>query len=252
MTKANQAAGLKQLAAEIKKAADKWQAANLQRFFKTGPGQYGEGDVFLGIKVPVLRKIALRYQDLPRGDIEKSLASPYHEFRLVALFILIRQYERAGDMPARKKIVDFYLAHTRGMNNWDLVDLSVCKILGEYLVARGKESKDFKRGIIPPILLKLSNSTNLWERRMSMIATFPFLREGRSDITFALAKKLLFEKHDLMHKAVGWMLREAGKRVSRQELLDFLNAHSKVMPRTALRYAIEHLDPGQREGYLKK
>jgi 3-methyladenine DNA glycosylase AlkD len=258
MTKTVKSVGLPRLTAELNQVADKYQASILQRFFKTGLGQYGEGDVFLGIKVPVLRNIASRYPELPLGDIAKLLASSYHEFRLVGLFILTRQYEQATSPKTQKEIVDFYLAHTQGINNWDLVDLSVYKILGHYLVTGAKVNngpalKNIPSAKnIPPILLKLSQSKNLWERRMAMIATFAFLKEGRSAITFVLAAKLLTEKHDLMHKAVGWMLREAGKRVSRQELLTFLNKYSKVMPRTALRYAIEHLPPQQREQYLKK
>jgi len=227
---------------EMKSLANAPQAAILQRFFKTAKGQYGAGDVFLGIKVPQTRKIALKYVSLDYEDITRLLKSKIHEFRLLALLILVAKYQKTDDKKIKAKIVGFYLKHTKHINNWDLVDLSVAKILGDYLLLDNKK-------II--ILDKLAKSKNLWERRMAMIATFAFIQKGKAEDALRLAKKLLKDEHDLMHKAVGWMLREVGKRVNRRYLLDFLNEHVKNMPRTTLRYAIEHLSPSEKDHYLK-
>jgi len=234
---------LMKITKELKSLASKPQAAVLQRFFKTGKGQYGEGDVFLGIKVPVTRKIALKYLSLDFKDISSLLKSKIHEFRLAALFILVAQYQKTEDRKIKTKIVNFYLRNTKYINNWDLVDLSVAKILGDYLILEEKKIS---------ILHTLAKSKNLWERRMAMIATYAFIQKGRAEETITLAKKLLRDEHDLMHKAVGWMLREVGKRVDRKKLKSFLDEHVKNMPRTALRYAIEHLSAVEREYYLKK
>jgi len=228
---------------ELKNHGDKTQGAGLQRFFKTGPGQYGEGDIFLGLKVPLQRQIASKYQDFSLSDIKRLLASPIHEFRLSGLMILVGQYQAAPSLSAKKKIVDFYLRHTAGINNWDLVDLSSHEILGDYLVRS-------RRG--PGLLLRLSASRNLWERRIAMVSTYAFIRSGDYAATFAVARKLLKDEHDLIHKAVGWMLREAGKRVSEPALLKFLDQYAVRMPRTALRYAIERLTPRQRQSYLRR
>ncbi len=228
---------------ELKNAQNKPQASNLQRFFKTAKGQYGYGDVFLGIKVPVTRKIAKKYTNLELSDVSVLLKNKIHEFRLAALLILVEKYQKSKDRKTQEKIVKFYLKHTPYINNWDLVDLSVYKILGAYLILEEKRME---------VLEKLVKSKNLWERRMAMIATFAFIQKGRAEETIYLAKKLLKDEHDLMHKAVGWMLREVGKRVNRKTLTDFLDEHVKNMPRTALRYAIEHLEPKHRESYLKR
>jgi len=233
---------LQEITRELKKRANPLHASILQRFFKTGPGEYGAGDVFLGLKVPVQRQIVRRYIDLDRKSIQTLLDSEIHEFRLVALLILVAQYEAAKDLKSKKSIAAFYLKNTRRINNWDLVDLSVYKILGDFLLLSG-ESK---------ILTRLAASKNLWERRISMIATYAFIKAGRTKEVFILAKKLLKDEHDLIHKAVGWMLREAGKRVSARELKEFLDKHYHQMPRTALRYAIERLSPRERERYLIK
>jgi len=227
---------------ELKRAADKKQADNLQRFFKTGPGEYGAGDIFLGIKLPAQRAIAERYVRLSLPDIAKLLRSEIHEHRMVALIILMDKY-RVATPAAKKEIFEFYLAHTKGINNWDLVDLSACKILGDYLWHHPAERR---------ILMSLSNSANLWEKRMAIIATFVFIARGRAAETLVLAKKFLKEEHDLMHKATGWMLREVGKRVSEKKLLAFLDRHVKNMPRTALRYAIEKLDKAKQKYYLAR
>lgn len=244
---------IQKLKQELISLTNKPQAAILQRFFKTGPGQYGEGDRFLGLKVPLQRKIAKKYIDLDWKGLQELLASKIHEFRLAALLILVEQYEAAKDLKDKKNIVDFYLSNVKGINNWDLVDLSVYKILGDFLL-RQEELLVKGVGILSfdaeQLLDKLAESSNLWERRMSMVATYAFIKAGRSKEVLRLASKLLKDEHDLIHKSVGWMLREMGKRVSEKELLDFLNEHHKQMPRTTLRYAIEKLKPEQRERYL--
>ena len=199
--------------------------------------------IFIGIKVPVTRKIALKYVNLELKDVSVLLKNPIHEFRLAALLILVAKYQKTNDKKLKEKIVNFYLKHTKQINNWDLVDLSVAKILGDYLLIADKKNE---------ILDKLVKSKNLWERRMAMIATYAFIQKGRAEETLSLAKKLLKDEHDLMHKAVGWMLREVGKRVDKKKLLTFLDVEAKNMPRTALRYAIEHFSPKERENYLKK
>jgi len=228
---------------ELKSLANKPQAVVLQRFFKTGKGQYGEGDIFLGIKVPLTRKIALKYLSLDFKDISSLLKSKIHEFRLAALFILVAQYQKTEDRKVKAKIVSFYLRNTKYINNWDLVDLSVAKILGDYLILEEKKIK---------ILSTLAKSKNLWERRMAMVATYAFIQKGRAEEALDLAKKLLHDNHDLIHKAVGWMLREVGKRTDKKKLKSFLDEHIKNMPRTALRYAIERLSAVEREYYLNK
>jgi 3-methyladenine DNA glycosylase AlkD len=232
---------LEKIKRELKSHTNKPQAAILRRFFKTEPGQYGAGDIFLGVKVPLQRRIALKYRDLGLAGVKELLASPIHEFRLVGLLILIEQYAAAKPEKIKKTIVNFYLRNTKAINNWDLVDLSVYKILGDWLLSHNRT-----------ILFKLAKSKNLWERRMAMIATFAFIKVGETKETFLIAKKLLRDEHDLIHKAVGWMLREAGKRVSEPALLKFLDEHAGQMPRTALRYAIERLEPRRRERYRVK
>jgi 3-methyladenine DNA glycosylase AlkD len=234
---------LKKLSQEIKSRENKPQAAGLQRFFKTGPGQYGAGDRFLGLKVPLQRLLARKYRDLPLSDIEKLLRGEFHEFRLIGLLILVEQYEKAADRGKKKELVDFYLAHTAHINNWDLVDLSVYKILGDFLVSDRKALA---------VLKKLAGSQNMWERRMAIVATYAFLKNGEAEKTLVIAKQLLADKHDLIHKAVGWMLREMGKRVSQKTLTDFLDQNRQRLPRTTLRYAIERLSPRERADYLAK
>lgn len=234
---------LSALEKDLKRQADPVQAAILQRFFKTGKGQYGAGDVFLGLKVPLQRRLARQYADLGQASIQKLLDSRFHEFRLVGLLILVEQYQAAPDLAAKKRLVDFYLKNTRRINNWDLVDLSVYKILGDYLW-RVPEKR--------PILDKLARSRNLWERRLAMVATFAFIQKGRAIEALAIAKKLLRDEHDLIHKAVGWMLREVGKRNGEKKLTAFLDQYSRRLPRTALRYAIERLSPDQKKYYLKR
>ena len=246
------------------------RAANSARFFKTGKGQYGEGDKFLGLVVPDVRKVAKsHYKSMSIREIKKLLQSPYHEVRLCALIMLVYQYEKA-DVAKRRQIFDFYLANTKYINNWDLVDLTAPNIVGDYLLQNGSVTEDtyfaqttgFTRGVRrkqntvsrdepPTILVKFSRSTSLWERRIAILATFSFIRAGSHREAFTIAELLLHDKHDLIHKAVGWMLREVGKRVGKDTLREFLDRHAKTMPRTALRYAIEHMVKEERERYMK-
>jgi 3-methyladenine DNA glycosylase AlkD len=212
-------------------------AAGMARFFKTGKGQYGEGDKFLGISVPVQRRIALEYRSLPLTEIAHLLQSPWHEHRFCALEILVHEYERGGE-PLRRKIFRFYLDNTAGINNWDLVDTSAPYIVGAHLRTRSRR-----------VLDRLAKSTSLWERRIAIVATLGLVKHGEIEDTFRIARALLADEHDLMHKAVGWALRETGK-VSRPALLQFLETHYAAIPRTALRYAIEHLPPEQRKQIL--
>jgi len=229
--------GLAQLKQEIRKHADPAQAKNLMRFFKTGPGEYGEGDRFLGLTVPLQRAIARRHRDLPAADAEKLLASGVHEDRLIALMILIGLYDR-GDDAARDAVVRIYLSNTARVNNWDLVDLSAPRLLGRHLADRDRGP-----------LYRLARSRSLWERRIAIIATQAFIRMGDLDTTFAIAEVLLRDDQDLIHKAVGWMLREAGKK-DRAAEERFLDRHAAAMPRTMLRYAIEKLPENKRSAYL--
>lgn len=200
--------------------------AVLARFFKTGPGEYGEGDVFIGIRVPAIRKVAKDFKTLPLADIESLLHSKIHEERLLALMIMSLQFEKS-DAAARKRIFDLYLANTRWINNWDLVDLSSPRIVGGFLADRSRRP-----------LHRLAKSSNLWERRISIVATHWFIRQGDFQDTLTIADVLLRDEHDLIHKAVGWMLREVGKR-DETVLEEYLLDRYRAMPRTMLRYAIE-------------
>lgn len=223
--------------AELAAAADPRRAESSAWFFKTGKGQYGEGDQFLGINVPTQRKIALRYRDLPHAAVQKLLASKVHEHRFVALEILVAQFE-AASASGQTAIYRFYLAHAACVNNWDLVDTSAPYIVGRYLLTRPRA-----------ILKKLAKSSLIWERRISIVATFALIRAGETADTFEIARLLLGDPHDLIHKAVGWALREAGKRTPDQ-LLAFLQANYDALPRTALRYAIERFTPAERKRFL--
>jgi len=231
----------KELIKELNKEARPQKAKDLAWYFKTGPGEYGEGDAFLGITVPIQRKIAKKYTNLSLSDIQRLLDSKYHEHRLTALLILVDKYENARE-DIKKKIVDFYLlAAKRGrINNWDLVDLSAPKIVGNYLLDR--EVK---------ILYNLAKSENLWERRITVLSTFSFIKEKKYNESLKLARVLISDKEDLIHKAVGWMLREIGKRNKKEEI-NFLNKYYKKMPRVMLRYAIEKLNKKERLKYLEK
>ena len=229
----------KAVQSQLRSLADPQQAAVLAGFFKTGPGEYGEGDVFLGIKVPVQRKVAGEFNDLPPTEVVRLLRSDIHEERLTALLILVRQFVKA-DVKDRRNIYNLYLANTEYVNNWDLVDLSAPQIVGVYLEDKSRRP-----------LYRLAKSKNLWERRISILATFPFIRHDDFADTFQIAEMLLADREDLIHKAVGWMLREVGKRDQRAEE-EFLRQHHRVMPRTMLRYAIERFPERKRQSYLSR
>ncbi len=243
--------------AHMESLADAVQAQHSMRFFKTGPGEYGYGDKFLGIKTPVTRSIVARSKALPLSEVEKLLESPWHEVRMCGVLVLVDQFERlsrkalvddASSIARRDEIVDFYLNHSRCANNWDLVDLSVYKILGKWLMLPSHYNAEEKQAVIDALAL----SDNLWEQRMSMVCTMQPLKEGNPDFTLRYAKWHLHHSHDLMHKAVGWMLREMGKRVGLDVLREFLQTHAHEMPRTALRYSIEHLSAEERNSWMMK
>lgn len=233
---------------DLKKLANSKKAKTLQRFFKTEKGEYGEGDICLGIIVPILRKIAIKYKGLSLKEISELLKSKIHEERMIALFILIQNYKK-GDQKKKEEIYEIYLKNTKYINNWDLVDLSAGYIVGEYLLSlRGSPAKG--RGDRSNLLLELAKSTNLWERRIAMISTFAFIYKKDPVWTFKIAEILISDKHDLIQKATGWMLREVGKRCGQEIEEDFLVRHYKRMSRTCLRYAIEHFDQDRRKMYL--
>jgi 3-methyladenine DNA glycosylase AlkD len=221
----------------LKAAANPERAAFLAHYFKTGKGEYGEGDIFLGITVPARRKIALQHRSLALADIKTLLKSRIHEHRAAALDILAAQYKR-GDERQRNQITKFYLANTRCINNWDLVDASCRPILGEHLKTNPRT-----------ILNKLCRSKNLWDRRIAIVSTMSLVWTNELDDAFRIAEALLSDEHDLMHKAVGWVLRETGRK-DRARLLSFLQTNYARIPRTALRYAIEHFPPDQRKKLL--
>jgi 3-methyladenine DNA glycosylase AlkD len=223
---------------EVREVADPQAAEFLQRFFQTGPGQYGEGDRFLGIRVPKLRRLARRYRSLPRQEVVELLRSPWHEERLLALLLLIEQYRRGSEIE-RRAIYTIYLAHTRYINNWDLVDASAEHILGAHL-----DPEHFT------VLEERAHSESVWERRIAILSSFHWIKQGVFRPTLHLATVLLEDSHDLIHKAVGWMLREVGKRdMEREE--EFLRETYRMMPRTMLRYALEHFPEPRRQQYLR-
>jgi 3-methyladenine DNA glycosylase AlkD len=223
----------------LRKFATKQKANNLSRFFKTGKGEYGEGDKFLGIMVPQIRGVVKRYRDLTLSETMKLVRSPWHEERLCGLLILVDQFERR-DEKTRKRIYDTYLKSTKWINNWDLVDLTTPNIVGAYL-------KDKPRSV----LMKLTRSKNLWERRIAVLATFRFIKDKDFKDALKIAHTLRNDSHDLIHKAVGWMLREVGKR-DVKALERFLDEHRRHMPRTMLRYAIEKFPEKKRRSYLRR
>ena len=230
---------LAQLRTELKQNSSRQRALICQRFFKTKKGEYGEGDVFLGLTVPLQRKIAKNYQNLPLTDLVKLLHSKIHEERFTALVLMVNLYQK-GDSDTKTKIYQAYLSNTRWINNWDLVDTSTPQIVGDYLY----NNKDIK------VLEHLAKSKLLWDRRIAMLATLSFIRHDDFKPVIKISKLLLNDQHDLIHKAVGWMLREAGKR-NLKVLKDFLDENASNMPRTALRYSIEKLPRGQRDKYLQ-
>ena len=217
--------------------ADEEKAEVLRRFFKTGPGDYGEGDVFLGLPVPRLRTLAREYAGIGRNQIRSLIKSPVHEERMLALLLLVGKYGE-GDEKTKERIFAFYIRHAGFVNSWDLVDVSAPPIVGEHLLNRDRDP-----------IYALARSSSLWERRIAVVATMAFIRRGQFRDTLALAERLLPDREDLIHKAVGWMLREVGKRDLEAEER-FLKAHCRNMPRTMLRYAIEKLAPSSRKLYL--
>lgn len=221
------------------------KAAFFPYFFKTGKGEYGEGDQFLGITVPQQRTIAKKYTSLATlHDIAALLESPIHEHRLTALLILVYKNEKASPEEQRA-IFDFYLSHTKGINNWDLVDASARPIVGEYLLATEKKENT------PKLLVDLAQSKDLWERRIAIVATYAYIRKAILFPTFEITELLMKDTHDLIHKACGWMLRETGKK-DIEALIEFVEKHKAVMPRTMLRYAIERMDRETREELMRR
>ena len=228
---------------KIKKAitnlANLERAEACRRYFKTAKGEYGYGDVFIGVTVPELRKVAKKFAGLDLKEIDLLIKNKIHEYRFVALQILVLKYKE-GDDRLKKKIISYYFKNKKYINNWDLVDTSAPYILGDWLVNKDKS-----------VLLKLSKSKNLWDKRIAILATFAFIRKNDFEYSFNFATSLMTDKHDLIHKALGWMLREIGKR-SEQELKDFLEKNCHKMPRTMLRYAIERFDKDYRKMILAK
>ena len=224
---------LRSLGSKKKAEASAW-------FFKTGPGEYGEGDVFIGLTVPEQRRIAKKYRDLSLTDAVKLLRSKEHEFRLTALIIMVEKFRR-GSEKEKKMIFDRYLKNTKWINNWDLVDSSAPYIVGGYLLGRPHD-----------LLFKMARSSDLWQKRIAIISTFAFIMSGQPGTTLQIAEILINDEHDLIHKATGWMLREVGKRCGESEEEVFLKKYHKTMPRTMLRYAIERFPEQKRKGYLQK
>lgn len=231
-----------ELRAALREKINPEKAAFFPKFFKTGPGQYGEGDKFLGVTVPNQRLVAKQFKNLSLADVQVLLKSEWHEERLTALLILVKQFQKA-DTQTQKNIYDFYLKNTQYINNWDLVDTSVRDIVGGYIFYHLEHLNTLEN---------LAHSALLWERRIAMLASYYFLMKGEPDVTVKLAKILLHDSEDLMHKAVGWMLREMGKRCEKQLLVDFLDEHAHEMHRTTLRYAVEHFDANTRRMYMEK
>jgi 3-methyladenine DNA glycosylase AlkD len=230
---------LDHIKSDLAQLSDPERAKNLSWFFKTGKGQYGEGDVFLGIPVPEQRKVAKKYVDLSLDDLQELLNSKIHEHRFTALVILISKYRKAEET-GKKEIFDFYLKNTENVSNWDLVDLSAPRIVGDYLLKKERS-----------ILYKLAKSVSLWERRISILSTFTFIHKDDFEDALNISELLLHDEHDLIHKAVGWALREIGKKDQNVEER-FLTNHYLHMPRIMLRYAIEKFDEAKRKNYLNK
>jgi len=229
----------KDVSLSIQQIQNPQKAAILQRFFKTGKGEYAEGDIFSGLTVPQSRVIAKKYKDLELSEIENLLHSKIHEERLIALLILIEHFKK--NKHEQKEIFEMYLQNTKYINNWDLVDLSAPNVVGMYLA-------DKKRNV----LYELAKSHNLWEKRISILSTLAFIVKKNEYVdTFKISDILLRDEHDLIHKAVGWMLREVGKRISQEKEEEFLKTRYKIMPRTMLRYAIERFEEGKRKKYLR-
>jgi 3-methyladenine DNA glycosylase AlkD len=228
---------LKDIRSTLRAQADPEQAKNLQRFFKTGPGDYGEGDRFLGLRVPQIRAMVKELGVVPITTIKSLIKSPWHEERMLALLLMVHRYNKSDD-EAREVLYHLYLDSTTYINNWDLIDVTARHIVGAWLYNRPRKP-----------LFVLAKSDSLWERRISILSAFYFIAKNDFEDALKLAKILLNDDHDLMHKAVGWMLREIGKRDRKREE-EFLLKHYRKMPRTMLRYAIEHFPEKRRKAYL--
>lgn len=230
---------LNQLKKDLRQMANPQKARDLARFFKTGKGEYAAGDKFLGVMVPQTRTLVKKYWNtVSLAETQRLLHGKFHEERLLALLILVKKFER-GDKLARQKIYHLYLANIKSINNWDLIDLSAPRIVGAYLADRDQA-----------ILCRLAKSDNLWERRIAVLATFWFIARGEPNFALKIAENLVHDKEDLIHKAAGWMLREIGKRCGQAIEEEFLQKHCRAMPRTMLRYAIEHFPETKRKKYL--
>lgn len=229
----------KKIIGDLENLADPVRAAISRRYFKTGPGEYGAGDIFIGLTVPQVRQVVKKNSSLSPLEIERLLCSPIHECRLTALLIMVEQYKSASRFD-RQKLHQLYLASSRYINNWDLVDSSAACLIGNHTYKKSTR-----------LLSRLANSKNIWERRMAIVATHYGIKRGDAKEALRVARLLLNDTHDLIHKAVGWMLREIGVYCSRQQVVDFLNAHYTNVPRTTLRYAIEHFPTTQRKRYLR-
>ncbi|MCX6779298.1 MAG: DNA alkylation repair protein [Candidatus Magasanikbacteria bacterium] len=223
---------------KLRQMAKKEKALTLARFFKTGPGQYAEGDKFLGVVVPQIRSLVKKNTDLSLKDILKLVHSPFHEERLLGLLIMVAQYPLASQ-EKKQQLFKMYIKNTRYINNWDLVDLTAEHIVGAYLEKTNKK-----------IIWQLAKSSNLWEKRIAILSTFKYIKKGQPDLTLSIAKELMRDKHDLIHKAIGWMLREVGKRCSQAKEEEFLSQYGRLMPRTALRYAIERLPTSKKKYFM--
>jgi len=224
----------------LREFASPERAIGVARFFKTGKGEYGEGDVFIGVTVPEERLVARHFKALPLAEADKLLSSRIHEERITALLIMVDQFTASKDERVRGRIFRLYMKRLPYINNWDLVDTSAADIVGRWLADKDRSLLD-----------KLAASKHLWTRRVAMIATFHYIKNGSADDALRIAARLLDDEHDLIHKAVGWMLREVGKRVSATKLRAFLKQHAATMPRTALRYAIERLPAAERQRWLR-
>ncbi len=226
------------LRSDLRKYSDRLKAKILQRFFKTGPGEYAEGDIFVGINVPILRSLAKSHQGLALDETLRLLKSRIHEERLLSLLILVLKYQKAR-LPEKERIYKAYLRHSKYINNWDLVDVTAKHIVGDFLTDKDKSP-----------LYKLASSDSLWERRIAILSTFHFIENNNFEHTLKIAEVLVSDPHDLIHKAVGWMLREVGKRDMNSEE-EFLKKYCAVMPRTMLRYAVERFPESKRRAYLQ-
>lgn len=233
-----------QLITELKSLCDSTKVEHSQRFFKTGKGEYGEGDVFWAVKVPTQRIVAKKYRDLPLAELAKLIEHEVHEVRLTTAMLLVYKYNKAKTQEAKKQIVDFYIDHIAGINNWDIVDTSAHNIIGEYIF-HYDDKKLLEK------VMNMYKADSLWLRRISIMTTYALIKHGVYEPTLIQAERLLHDKADLIHKAVGWMLREVGNRDLAVEE-EFLEKHYKQMPRTMLRYAIEKFAPDRREVFMKR